>query len=268
MGVGFVQGVTSPCIFHHPKRDIITVVHGDDFTSLAHERDLLWLKSQFNTRFEIKDKGIMGPDSKDIKEVRLLNRIVAWDRDGIRIEADQRHAEILCRQLGLENSKGVDTPGVHESKEDDEQLQEYLSPDQATLYRGCAARCNFLSLDRPDIQFASKEISRGMARPTEGDLVRVKRLARYLKKYPRAAFTYKWQNPVTKLYGFSDTDWAGCLRTRKSTQGGLLIAGQHCVKSWSTTQAFISLSSGESEYYGIVKTCLLYTSPSPRDQRG
>ena len=29
--------------------------------------------------------------------------------------------------------------------------------------------------------------------------------------------------------------------------------GQHCVKTWSSTQAIISLSSGEAEYYGIVK---------------
>ena len=29
--------------------------------------------------------------------------------------------------------------------------------------------------------------------------------------------------------------------------------GQHCIKTWSSTQAIISMSSGEAEYYGIVK---------------
>ena len=29
--------------------------------------------------------------------------------------------------------------------------------------------------------------------------------------------------------------------------------GQHCVKTWSSTQAIIALSSGEAEYYGVVK---------------
>ena len=166
-------------------------MHGDDFTSLAQERDLIWLNEQFSNRFEIKNKGIMGPDSKDIKEVRLLNRIVAWDSDGIRLEADQRHPEILCKQLGFEEANGVDTPGVHQSRDDDEQLQELLPDHQVTMLRACAARCNFLSLDRPDIQFSAKEVSRGMAHPTEGDLLRLKRLVRYLKKYPRAVFTYE-----------------------------------------------------------------------------
>ena len=29
--------------------------------------------------------------------------------------------------------------------------------------------------------------------------------------------------------------------------------GQHCIKTWSSTQAIIALSSGEAEYYGVVK---------------
>ena len=29
--------------------------------------------------------------------------------------------------------------------------------------------------------------------------------------------------------------------------------GQHCVKTWSSTQAIIALSSGEAEYYGLVR---------------
>ena len=31
------------------------------------------------------------------------------------------------------------------------------------------------------------------------------------------------------------------------------MLGQHCVKTWSNTQAIIALSSGEAEYYGVVK---------------
>ena len=31
------------------------------------------------------------------------------------------------------------------------------------------------------------------------------------------------------------------------------MLGQHCFKHWSSTQAIIALSSGEAEYYGVVK---------------
>ena len=52
---------------------------------------------------------------------------------------------------------------------------------------------------------------------------------------------------------YSDTDWAGCPRTRKSTSGGCLVLGRHLVKSWSSTQDALALSSGEAEYYGVTK---------------
>ena len=31
------------------------------------------------------------------------------------------------------------------------------------------------------------------------------------------------------------------------------MLGSHCIKTWSSTQAIIALSSGEAEYYGVVK---------------
>ena len=50
-----------------------------------------------------------------------------------------------------------------------------------------------------------------------------------------------------------DTDFAGCLTTRKSTNGGIITLGEHCIKAWSSNQPVIALSSGEAEFYGIVK---------------
>ena len=52
---------------------------------------------------------------------------------------------------------------------------------------------------------------------------------------------------------WTDTNFAGCGRTRKSTRGGVAMLGSHMVKSWCSTQSIVSLSSGEAEYYGIVK---------------
>ena len=52
---------------------------------------------------------------------------------------------------------------------------------------------------------------------------------------------------------YSDTDWSGCGRTRKSTSGGCLMHGRHTLKTWSTTQPSVTLSSGEAEFYGVVR---------------
>jgi hypothetical protein len=51
----------------------------------------------------------------------------------------------------------------------------------------------------------------------------------------------------------SDTDLAGFGRTRKSTSQEVVMFGAHCLKTYSHNQDTIALSSGESEFYGIMK---------------
>ena len=91
-----------------------------------------------------------------------------------------------------------------------------------------------------------------MSTPTNLGQDALKRLCRFLLGRKRLVFKYPWQSAGT-LDCYSDTDWAGCTKTRKSTSGGCLMLGAHLLKSWSSTQPSISLSSGEAEYYGVVK---------------
>ena len=92
-----------------------------------------------------------------------------------------------------------------------------------------------------------------MAVPRRCDWQKVKRLARYLVGVPRMVQKFDWQETPDRMAAIVDTDYAGCKDTRKSTSGGVRMHGNHCVRSWSTTQSVIALSSGEAELYGIVK---------------
>ena len=60
------------------------------------------------------------------------------------------------------------------------------------------------------------------------------------------------QGKIDKITVRIDADWAGCRRSRKSTSGGSISRGTHCIKTWSKTQAVIAKSSAESELYGVV----------------
>ena len=44
--------------------------------------------------------------------------------------------------------------------------KEELEPREASIYRGVAARANYIAADRPDLMYAVKDICRGMAEPT------------------------------------------------------------------------------------------------------
>ena len=102
--LGFVKGESSPFSFHHVKRNIKVVVHGDDFVSEAKKSDFLWFDAALKKHFELKTD-ILGPDNGEVRELRILNRVLRWEKDGITWEVDQRHAELVVQQLGLENAK-------------------------------------------------------------------------------------------------------------------------------------------------------------------
>ena len=52
---------------------------------------------------------------------------------------------------------------------------------------------------------------------------------------------------------YSDSNWAGCKRTARSTSCGVVMRGKHHIKSWSVTQKRVTLSSAEAELGALVK---------------
>ena len=129
-----------------------------------------------------------------------------------------------------------------------------VDEDQRKKYRGVAARGNYLNSDRMDLQFAAKEACRQMAAPRQSGWSRMKRIARYLVKYPKLVWYYGRGGRVDDVIDvYSDSDWAACRRTRKSTSGGVAAIDGAAVKHWSSTQGSIVLSVGEAEYYALIK---------------
>ena len=92
-----------------------------------------------------------------------------------------------------------------------------------------------------------------MANPRLSDWEPLKRFARYLILKPRATLFYEWQELPTEIVAYSDTDWAGCKSTRRSTSGGVILHGTHMIRSWARMQNLVATSSAEAELYGTVR---------------
>ena len=78
-------------------------------------------------------------------------------RQGWEVAADQRHADLIIQELEREGAHSVKTPGENEPRRKEGDNEDPLSPEEATKYRGIAARANYLALDRPGLVFAAKE---------------------------------------------------------------------------------------------------------------
>ncbi len=162
----------------------------------------------------------------------------------------------MVQSMGLdEKSKGLDAPLMAEESREDAGDDAELDAAGATRIRSTAALANFVALDRLDIQVAVTVMCQDMSNPMLRSWARLKRVVRYLKKYPAMRFEYHESHTEKDLmiHVCSDSDWAGCKEPRRSRSGGIATIGGGVVKGWSNWQATVAMSSGEAEYYAIVK---------------
>ena len=241
--IGFEASKLVNCLYFSNTLGIWIVAHVDDFLVLGNVDNLMKLKKKLQERFEV-DGEVLGPVGAETQEVKFLGRTIRWTRGGLEWEGDPKHVEGLIQDEDMRGAKGVETPGV---KHEETYETEELSPPEAAAYRRGCARVNYIAQDRADLAYASKELSRTMSKPMRGDEVRLKRVVRYLAAHPRWVLVYNWQDRVDEVVAFTDSDWGGCVRTRKSTSGGVIMRGTHCIMHWSRTQQLISLSSAEAE---------------------
>ena len=103
---GFIRGVGHPSVFHHPKKNIWTLVHGDDYASAGTPASLDWMQGILEKKYEIKFRrigdGVDAKGNKKMKEGQVLNRVVRYTQDGFQLEADLRHAELIVEWLNLQ----------------------------------------------------------------------------------------------------------------------------------------------------------------------
>ena len=121
-----------------------------------------------------------------------------------------------------------------------------LKPEFATKFRRVVARAN--------IQYAVKEAARGMAAPRKSNYEKLVRIAKYLVERKRCVVKYGYQKQAYGINCFGDFDFAGQLKTRKGASGGMMCLGDHAVKTWSSTQSVLALSTGEAELNAINET--------------
>lgn len=197
---GYVRGTSNPCLVSSEKDKVALLVHGDDFAAVGPEAPLEKLRAVLSNNYKVKTE-MLGGGREDAKEVRVLNRVVQWRQDGIALEADPRHIELIVKEFGIE--KVAATPGDKEQfkKEtiEHKQKNDELEGMEATKFRAAVARLNYVCSERPDIQYSTKELARSMTAPTVFEVFKLKRLARYLKGRPRLQIMYKWQYPTSEL---------------------------------------------------------------------
>lgn len=125
--------------------------------------------------------------------------------------------------------------------------------DNPTYFRSLAGKLQYLTLTRPDIQFAVNLVCQKMHEPTLSDFNLLKRILRYVKGTITMGIFFKTDTD-SQLRAYCDSDWAGCQDTRCSTGGFCTFLGSNMI-SWSAKkQDSVASSSTEAEYRTLSDT--------------
>ena len=231
------------------KRDknglLIHAIYADDFLHFTNNKAMYHdFQKQFKKRFEVKT-GSVG--------VYLGNQIKVDDAK-LTVELNQSdYIDELLERFEMTDCTEASTPLVHRLSAQDSGAK--LSASEHERNRNMVGSLLYLACwSRPDISLAVSELSRFVSCPGEKHMVAVKHLLRYLKgsrelglKYSKPGNSGPMDRP-NKLWGFVDSDWAGCPDSRRSTSGYALMLNGAAISWKSKRQAVVALSTAEAEF--------------------
>ena len=230
-----------PHLYFHPVKKVAIEVHVDDFYAVGPGN------APWEVMCELKKfltLSLEGPFTVGDSLVHLKRKRVITE-DGVWIDS---HLKKLLELTGLNwKSTGRETP---QTKDLTASEGTDLSPEDSTLCRSIIGILMYLASDRPDIQFTVNELAGTMSKPTKESLEVAKHLTRYLLK-PREYglfFTQSW-NDSDDLVIWSDPDWAGDKKARKSRTAAHLMWGGCLLYSYTRRQTVVAQSSAEAELY-------------------
>ena len=169
--------------------------------------------------------------------VKFLGWLLERTVDGFRLMINPQLIEDIVQDSGLASStRKCATAGVKDRVVDETPLER----EEHSYFRTQVGRLLFLSVLRPDPQYAVGQLARHASVPTVSDRIVLKRLIRFLST-TRDMKLEIFPKGRLVLSAMADADWAG-LAERRSVTGGVVLLAGCCVASWSRTRASYALN--------------------------
>ncbi|XP_038970559.1 secreted RxLR effector protein 161-like [Phoenix dactylifera] len=157
----------------------------------------------------------------------------------------------------MQNCKPFVAPIIKEDKfSKDQSPQNALEQEQMKdiLYASTIGSLMYAQVyTRPDICLAIGILGRFQRNPDVLHWVAAKKVMRYLQGTKNYRLTFR-HTDMLDVVGYSDSDFAGCVDSRKSTSGYILLLAGGTISWRSTKQTIIATSTMEAEFIACYET--------------
>ncbi|RDX62866.1 hypothetical protein CR513_58763, partial [Mucuna pruriens] len=207
------------------------------------------LKKQLSESFAMKDMGA----AKQILGIRIIR-----DRQAKKLWLSQEHyVKRVLQRFHMENAKAVSTPlATHfklssghspsnEAEKTNMSRVPYASVVGSLMY---AMVCT-----RPDIAHVVGIVNRFLSNPGREHWNVVKWILRYLHGTSDLRLCFEGDKPT--LVGYSNSDMAGDIDSKKSTSGYLIKFARGAMAWQSKLKKCVALSTTEAEFIAIIEAC-------------
>jgi len=237
------------------SKHVLLLLFVDDMLLFAPKMDTIRVvKELLYSKYRMSD---LGPVQQ------FLGLQVVRDRQARAIHINQApYIEALLKRFQMDNCIGISTP-MDPNCQLEAALPGYTAPrDHLLEYQQVIGSIMYAMLGtRPDLAFTVSTLSKYCSNPTPEHAIAAKRTLRYLRKTINVGIIFKGQeNPAiaeaiagaspttTGITGFTDSDWAGDVDSRKSTSGYVFLLYGGAISWKSTKQSVVATSSTEAEY--------------------
>nr|XP_020163647.1 uncharacterized mitochondrial protein AtMg00810-like [Aegilops tauschii subsp. strangulata] len=220
LGFQATRSDASLFIYQHASGTAYLLLYVDDIILTASSTELLrQLTACLGTEFAMKDLGPL----HYFLAIEVVRRA-----DGFFLH-QQQYAQELLERAGMLNCKPAPMP--IDTKAKVSALEGTPSQD-AAFYRSIIGALQYLTLTRPDLQYAVQLVCLHVHAPRDSRWSLVKRIIRYIRGTMALGLTLT-ASSSTDPVAYSDADWVGCPDTRRSTSGYCVYLGPSLIL-WSS----------------------------------
>ena len=250
--IGYNRSPYDCCVYHNKLKNgsyIYLVLYVDDMLIASKDKsDIQKLKGLLSAEFEMKDLGAAK---------KILGMEIYRDRSQNKLFVSQKgYIQKILSRFGMSNAKALDTPSaanIHLSvsftpKSAGE--KEYMS--RVPYASAVGSLMYAMVCTRPDLAHSVSVVSRFMSQPGKKHWQAVKRIFRYLKGTSDLGLIYRGDIQCL-VTGYSDSDYAGDVDSRRSMTGYVFTLGVSVVSWKATLQPTVSLSTTEAEYMALTE---------------